>query len=221
MSQNVWSRKKFAHFLSFLITNFNMVWIDHFVSATLFDFVFNWKWFVFVCVAREAPNPCLSGACGPHSECHVLQGHPVCTCALGMLGTPPNCRPECVIHQECPSNRACIAQQCQDPCIGSCGFNARCTVQNHQPICTCMEGFEGDPYASCNPRQSEYNFPFSYTKNNLILDSYIECNFHLKVLDSPIFTVLVHHSLHSSVWTKIEDMLENSAAIPIIVSYNY
>lgn len=75
-----------------------------------------------------------------------------------MLGTPPNCRPECVIHQECPSNRACIAQQCQDPCIGSCGFNARCIAQNHQPVCSCIEGFEGDPYASCTPRQSEYTF---------------------------------------------------------------
>lgn len=64
--------------------------------------------------------------------------------------------PECVIHQECPSNRACIAQQCQDPCIGACGFNAKCITQNHQPMCSCMEGFEGDPYASCTPRQSEY-----------------------------------------------------------------
>lgn len=103
-------------------------------------------------------NPCLSGTCGPNSECHVIDGRAVCSCAYGMLGAPPNCRPECVIHQECPSNRACIAQQCQDPCIGSCGFNARCTTQNHQPVCSCIEGFEGDPYASCNQRQSEYIF---------------------------------------------------------------
>lgn len=101
-------------------------------------------------------NPCLLGTCGPNSECHVIDGRAVCSCALGMLGAAPNCRPECVIHQECPSSRACIAQQCQDPCIGSCGFNARCTTQNHQPICSCIEGFEGDPYASCTPRQSEY-----------------------------------------------------------------
>lgn len=141
----------------------------------------------FIHIAREAPNPCLSGACGANAECQVIQGHPVCSCAFGMLGTPPNCRPECVIHQECPSNRACIAQQCQDPCIGSCGFNARCTTQNHQPICSCMEGFEGDPYASCTPRQSEYNFLFLNFKSNLIFNFYIESNFennfHLRVLD--------------------------------------
>lgn len=62
-----------------------------------------------------------------------------------------------MIHQECPSNRACIAQQCQDPCTGACGFNAKCITQNHQPLCSCMEGFEGDPYASCAPRLSEYS----------------------------------------------------------------
>lgn len=77
-----------------------------------------------------------------------------------MLGAPPNCRPECLIHEECPSNRACVSQQCQDPCIGACGFNARCTTQNHKPVCTCMEGFGGDPYASCTLRQSEYIFIF-------------------------------------------------------------
>lgn len=116
---------------------------------------------MIISTAADTPiaiNPCLSGTCGPNSECHVIEGRAVCSCAYGMLGAPPNCRPECVIHQECPSNRACIAQQCQDPCIGSCGFNARCTTQNHQPICSCIEGFEGDPYASCTQRQSEYIF---------------------------------------------------------------
>lgn len=110
-----------------------------------------------------------------------------------MLGTPPNCRPECLIHQECPSTRACIAQQCQDPCIGSCGFNARCTTQNHQPICTCIEGFEGDPYASCTPRQSEYNFIFPNFESNFYIKTDFENYFYFKVLISPVFTVLVHH----------------------------
>lgn len=140
------------------------------------------KQFEFV-TAAEPPrnvNPCLLGTCGPNSECHELDGRAVCSCAFGMLGAPPNCRPECVIHQECPSNRACIAQQCQDPCIGSCGFNARCTTQNHQPICSCIEGYEGDPYASCTPRQGEYIFVLSrdlwpnkkktYRKHFFILD---------------------------------------------------
>lgn len=73
-----------------------------------------------------------------------------------MFGAPPNCRPECVIHQDCPSNRACIAQRCEDPCAGSCGFNALCSTLNHKPICSCIEGYEGDPYAGCSMRASKY-----------------------------------------------------------------
>lgn len=100
-------------------------------------------------------NPCIPSPCGPNAECRETGGRAVCLCAFGMLGAPPNCRPECVIHQDCPSNRACQSQRCQDPCIGSCGFNARCTTQNHQPICSCMDGFEGDPYASCTHREGK------------------------------------------------------------------
>lgn len=73
-----------------------------------------------------------------------------------MFGAPPNCRPECVINQDCPSNRACIRQRCEDPCIGICGFNAQCSTQNHQPTCSCIESFEGDPYTACRMRESEY-----------------------------------------------------------------
>lgn len=118
---------------------------------------------ICVCVAIEPPrnaHPCIPSPCGPNSECRELDARAVCSCGLGMLGAPPNCRPECIIHQECPSNRACISQRCQDPCVGSCGFNARCITQNHQPICSCIDGYDGDPYASCTPRQSEYRQTF-------------------------------------------------------------
>lgn len=122
----------------------------------------NWNFIIFAFSAALEPpinvNPCIPSPCGPNSECHQIENRAVCSCAFAMLGTPPNCRPECVIHQECPLNRACISQQCQDPCIGACGFHARCTTQTHQPICSCMDGFDGDPYASCTPRQSEYSF---------------------------------------------------------------
>lgn len=100
-------------------------------------------------------NPCFPSPCGPNAECREIDSRAVCSCSGGMLGAPPNCRPECVIHQDCPSNRACLAQKCQDPCSGSCGFNAKCLAQNHQPICTCIDGYEGDPYASCTLRQGK------------------------------------------------------------------
>lgn len=130
-----------------------------------------------------------------------------------MLGAPPNCRPECVIHQECPSNRACIAQQCQDPCVGSCGFNARCTTQNHQPICSCIEGYEGDPYASCTPSQSKYKyfsyFPsvilhlFNFMRDLISTNEKLSNRFHIEAFHTFYYTrkffmqhILFYHILH-------------------------
>lgn len=65
------------------------------------------------------------------------------------MGSPPNCRPECTINSDCPSNKACMNQKCRDPCPGSCGLGANCAVLNHIPICTCPEGYTGDPFANC------------------------------------------------------------------------
>lgn len=71
---------------------------------------------------------------------------------IGYIGSPPNCRPECVINPECTSNLACIREKCTDPCPGSCGFAAKCSVINHTPICVCPEGYTGDPFTSCTPK---------------------------------------------------------------------
>lgn len=75
-----------------------------------------------------------------------------------MLGAPPNCRPECLIHADCPTRLACLQSKCRDPCTGSCGFNARCTVINHQPVCSCEPGYQGDPFNGCNAVAGMFNF---------------------------------------------------------------
>ncbi|KAL1140438.1 hypothetical protein AAG570_000370 [Ranatra chinensis] len=112
----------------------------------------------FVRCVQEAPketslplNPCMPSPCGGNSECRVFDHRPVCSCLSGMLGAPPNCRPECLIHADCPTRLACIQSKCKDPCTGSCGFNAQCNVINHQPVCACLPGYEGDPFSGCNP----------------------------------------------------------------------
>lgn len=94
-------------------------------------------------------NPCAPSPCGPNSQCHEISGIPSCSCLPDYIGSPPNCRPECTINAECSSNKACIREKCIDPCPGSCGFNAVCNVLNHMPICTCSEGYTGDPFTSC------------------------------------------------------------------------
>lgn len=103
-------------------------------------------------------NPCFPSPCGPNSECRDIDSRPVCSCMSGMLGIPPNCRPECVIHQDCPSYLACVNNKCRDPCAGSCGMNAQCITQNHRPICNCLPGYEGDPFSGCNLIQGRILF---------------------------------------------------------------
>ena len=66
-----------------------------------------------------------------------------------MIGNPPNCRPECILNQDCPQDMACVQQKCVDPCPGLCGINAYCSVRNHIPICICNQGYVGNPFASC------------------------------------------------------------------------
>lgn len=94
-------------------------------------------------------NPCVPSPCGPNSLCQNTGSVPSCACLPNYIGSPPNCRPECTINAECTSNLACIKEKCQDPCIGSCGVNAQCSVLNHIPICTCSDGYTGDPFRIC------------------------------------------------------------------------
>lgn len=98
----------------------------------------------------EQENPCAPSPCGPNSICQVKQGRPVCSCDVNYIGSPPFCRPECVINSECVSNKACVKEKCIDPCPGSCGPNAKCDVVNHTPFCSCIEGYEGDAFVGCS-----------------------------------------------------------------------
>jgi len=43
----------------------------------------------------------------------------------------------------------CINQKCLDPCPGACGASTECEVINHNPMCRCQQGYEGDPYKGC------------------------------------------------------------------------
>lgn len=99
----------------------------------------------------ERPPSCIPNPCGPNSQCQIQNGNIACSCLPDFIGSPPTCRPECVLSSECPSQLACINQKCRDPCPGSCGANANCRVVNHIPICTCNEGFTGDPFSLCSP----------------------------------------------------------------------
>lgn len=104
------------------------------------------------CFLADVPkNPCTPSPCGPNSQCREINGQAVCSCVPGYMGSPPTCRPECVSSSECPLNQACINQKCIDPCPGTCGLSTRCNVVNHNPICSCLDRYSGDPFTRCTP----------------------------------------------------------------------
>lgn len=71
------------------------------------------------------------------------------------IGSPPNCRPECVSNTDCSRQLACINQKCRNPCIDSCGANAECHVVSHTAMCNCMPNYTGDPFTQCIIRDSK------------------------------------------------------------------
>lgn len=106
-------------------------------------------------------NPCVPSPCGSYAQCRNINGAPACSCLDNYIGQPPNCRPECSINSECTSDRACINLKCVDPCPGSCGTFAICSVHNHVPACTCPQGYIGDPFTQCRlqpPRKQTHFF---------------------------------------------------------------
>lgn len=87
----------------------------------------------------------------------------VCTCVPEYLGDPyRECRPECIMSNDCPKNKACIRNKCIDPCPGTCGQNAVCSVINHIPMCSCLEGYGGNAFIVCNKIQGKFKIKISF-----------------------------------------------------------
>lgn len=59
------------------------------------------------------------------------------------------CRPECTTSSECAMDKVCENQKCISPCPKVCGVNTICRVIKHSPICTCKQGYTGDPFTNC------------------------------------------------------------------------
>lgn len=66
-----------------------------------------------------------------------------------LIGSPPNCRFECISNNECVPQLACINKKCQNPCLQACGVNAECRVVSHTATCFCPEGYSGDAAIQC------------------------------------------------------------------------
>lgn len=99
---------------------------------------------------------CHPSPCGPSAVCTDRNGKAHCKCIDNYIGQPPNCRPECVINPDCPSNQACVQNKCKDPCPGSCGVNAECNVVSHTVSCSCREKYTGNPFLQCVPETGKF-----------------------------------------------------------------
>ncbi|KAJ6647058.1 hypothetical protein Bhyg_02276, partial [Pseudolycoriella hygida] len=99
---------------------------------------------------EQPSNPCNPSPCGANAVCKERNGAGSCSCIPDYFGDPySGCRPECIQDSECDRTRACVNNKCVDPCIGVCGINAECRVQNHSPNCVCIPGFTGNPIGVC------------------------------------------------------------------------
>lgn len=123
-------------------------------------------------------NPCQPSPCGPNSQCREVNHQAVCSCLPTYIGNPPNCRPECVVNAECSYSLACINNKCKDPCSGTCGQNADCKVIQHSPICSCKNGFTGDPFVHCTHKPGKH-FTSSLTLLQISLSNILKISYWL------------------------------------------
>lgn len=106
---------------------------------------------ILAIVAENSNLPCNPSPCGSNAICTEKNGAGSCKCPPDYIGDPyVSCKPECVRNSDCSYSKACINKKCKNPCTGTCGLNAECQVFNHQPTCTCLIGYTGDPLNSCH-----------------------------------------------------------------------
>lgn len=115
--------------------------------------------------------PCTPNPCDPSTVCQVYGGQvAMCDPCYGPNGHYNSaCHPECLYNSDCPFNLACLSQKCLDPCPGSCGINARCTVVHHEPVCSCPESLTGNPFEHCSPMTRKYSFIIKFCFVSVLL----------------------------------------------------
>lgn len=67
---------------------------------------------------------------------------------------------ECKINADCPYDKACLNENCVNPCTHGqvrCGSGAECLPQNHQAVCKCPPGTQGSPFVACITGHCQYN----------------------------------------------------------------
>lgn len=90
------------------------------------------------------------------STCHYfIHGYN----SLVLPTTPSPVIAGCDNNNDCPDHAACRNKLCINPCAfdDPCSPTAFCKVFNHEPVCTCPDGYIGDPTISCTLRRFKFN----------------------------------------------------------------
>lgn len=100
------------------------------------------------CTNTRCIDPC-PGACGINAYCQGLQHKPICSCPAGYTGDAySRCKN---IELDSPKEYVTTPRPAS-PCSPSpCAYNAQCSVEYNVAKCTCLHGYEGDPYTECRP----------------------------------------------------------------------
>ena len=91
----------------------------------------------------------------------------------------------CETDQECPDYNACENRKCINPCAEDdpCAPSANCKVIGHQPVCTCPDGYIGDPRTECKLRKHAIYSKYSkYIREGLISQCYEKLYLQLHIL---------------------------------------
>lgn len=70
---------------------------------------------------------CSPSPCGINAQCRRSGNSFVCECIQGYYGDAysSGCKPECTVSADCPLSKSCLNYHCVDPCINTCGYNAK------------------------------------------------------------------------------------------------
>ena len=111
-----------------------------------------------ICHQNKCINPCLvANPCATNAICTGNNHAANCACPPGYFGDPyDRCLTvECQINDDCPDDKACIQNQCLNPCLidNICAPTAICSTIRHNAACSCPSGFVGDPLVLCSPKE--------------------------------------------------------------------
>lgn len=133
------------------------------------------------CINSHCVNPCaMNNICAPDQQCRVLDTLPLrtimCQCPpdtvvdqIGRCAVIVSTNPQCKSDNDCNTEEKCINGNCMEACrFDRCGVNALCKSFSHQAICTCAEGYTGNPHYECTniPRQPTIVSPECYNDND-------------------------------------------------------